>query len=64
MAEISPSAFFNIWIFFTDKEEKNERKKTKKKEQKKKFSTFECFGFFSLIRKKKIHTKKRRKQKR
>ena len=68
MAEISPSAFFNICIFFTDKEEKNERKntnkKTKKKKQKKKFSTFECFGFFSLIRKKKIHTKKRRKQKR
>ena len=67
MAEISPSAFFNICIFFTDKEEKNERKntnkKTKKKKQKKKFSTFECFGFFSLIRKKKIHTKKEENRK-
>ena len=36
MAEISPSAFFNIWIFFTDKEEKNERKNTHTKKRRKK----------------------------
>jgi len=54
MAEISPSAFFNIWIFFTEKEEKNERKNTHTKRRKKRkdnFSTFECC---SLKRKKRM----------
>ena len=44
MTEISPSAFFNIWIFFTDKEEKNERKNTHKKTEEKRAKN-EIFNF-------------------